>query len=416
LHGDNFSQITDDTTKTKYTLDNPARSDASLDVVLEPEQHQDTAITPTSLIPAIALANGTVLAAEQTCRRVLIDYHHGWWAIYLHMENIQVKSGQQVSVNTNIGYPTLNVNPACGDHTTAPHVHFAFLNKVSDTEGTYVSMVGRVLCGHEVLPSGLLKGLSNPFVVPNCTSPDFFGRNLWITGHDADFHCTLADTHDAFSYVDNQCHYFQVAVNFVRSGPFINLPLLVLDHGHEVETAIQKAFGDTAAPTLIRKDPRTEFNKSVKLVDSKGKPLFSAIIVASDVTCGGCDNNDDFLITPDSKAINKQADEIKKFYHAGGGILAFAGANNSDVFYNFLPLQATGTTVTEPFKLTFIGQMLGLLGGAGAGSDINCCPTHNSFLKPDFFSRYQIAELDNVGLPETMVVHGGGVCLAVCRP
>jgi hypothetical protein len=162
-----------------------------------------------------------------------------------------------------------------------------------------------------------------------------------------------------------------------------------------------------AAPKIKVDDPRSQF-ASEPLVDSTGKPLFSAIIVASDITCGGCDNNDDYLITPDSDAINARASDIKTFYNAGGGILALAGADNLDVFYNFLPISATGTTVTPPFTLSSVGLSLGLIdNGSGSNTDDNCCVTHNSFQPPNPLGQYQVAENDNAGMPETMIVQAG---------
>src|SRR5258708_1948019 len=92
----------------------------------------------TSLVPTVALANGKVLAVQKACHVVLIDYNNGWWGEYVHMDNIQVTSSQSVNGNTNIGYPSMNTTPSCGDHTTALHVHFAFLNKVSNFVGTYI--------------------------------------------------------------------------------------------------------------------------------------------------------------------------------------------------------------------------------------------------------------------------------------
>jgi len=422
LHGDNFSSVKDDSSGMVFTLNLNTLSNASMDMVLEPEM---PTFGITSLVPAVPLANGTVLAVWKTCHVVLIDYHNGWWAIYLHMNKIKVTRGQNVTPNTNIGYPlTIDKTTAtCGhEFSDTPHVHFAFLNQDATLTAHYISMAGRTLCGHTVTSTGHLNGLADPyFVVPNCASPDIFGSNLWITGHDADYHCTLANSADPVSWVSNQCHYLQVAINFATRGPYRGKTALVLDHGSEMATAINNAFGICsgtvcAAPKTKTDDPRTQF-ASEPLLDSSGHPLFSAIIVASDITCGGCDNNDDYLITPDSDAINARASDIKAFYNAGGGILALAGAENIGVFYNFLPIPATGTTVASPFKLTPVGKLLGLLGGSGSSTDINCCPTHNSFQLPDLFlSPYQIAESDSAGLPETMIVKAGVAALSTRQP
>src|SRR5207245_2080912 len=116
------------------------------------------------------------------CHVVLIDYGNGWWSIYLHLTNISVSSGDSVTANTKIGYPTTNVQPnkTCGnEHSSAEHVHFAFLNG-SGTKGSYVPMLGRVLCGHSVVEQNndptdiILQGLTQTkdqvFQVPACGS------------------------------------------------------------------------------------------------------------------------------------------------------------------------------------------------------------------------------------------------------
>ena len=212
------------------------------------------------------------------------------------------------------------------------------------------------------------------------------GGNIWVTGHDIDYHCAEESA---------SCHYLQVALTYVMNGS--TLPVLALDHGTEVATAISNAFTSNA-PSVDTVDPRTGF-ASLPLIGSDGSPLYSAIVVASDVTCGGCDNNDSYGTTPDSDAINARAADIAQFMDAGGGILALAGAENISVFYNFLPVSVTATTVTSPFTFTSFGLSLGLV----EGQDDNCCPTHNSFDLPGSGGIYQVVETDSAGLAETLV-------------
>ncbi len=252
---------------------------------------------------------------------------------------------------------------------------------------------------------------------------------LWVTGHDADFHC---------SYDSQQCHYLKTAVDFVRNGS--TLPVLALDHRAEVASALTNAYPSGSAPVVRVVDPRDGF-ANLPLVAADGSPLYSAIVVASDWTCGGCDNNGgsssysgepygppypyvtgtpgsvgtatpgpagtggpgDGGSTPDSDAINARTHDIARFFNAGGGILAFAGAENRGVFYNFLPIPVTAPPVTPPFRLTGLGLALGLREGAGEyGSDDNCCATHNSFQPPDVTSPLKIVETDAAGLAETL--------------
>ena len=176
--------------------------------------------------------------------------------------------------------------------------------------------------------------------------------------------------------------------------------MLALDHGTEVATAISDAFGGSA-PTVQTVDPRSGF-ASLPLVSTTGTPLYSAIVVASDITCGGCDNNNGFGDTPDSDAINARTSDIATFVNDGGGVLALAGADNIAVFYNFLPTSVTGASTTSPYTLTSLGVSLGLV----EGQDDNCCPTHNSFQLPGSGSPLQVAETDAAGLAETLVAQG----------
>ncbi len=224
--------------------------------------------------------------------------------------------------------------------------------------------------------------------------------NIWLTGHDADYHCSSIEL--------AQCNYLKIATTSVRGSS--TLPLLVLDHGGEVSTALSNAF--LASLNIQVVDPRSGF-ASVALVDATGKPLYSAIIVASDVSCGGCDNNDDVGITPDSDAINARADAIAQFFSAGGGILALAGADNTTPYYQFLPtpFAVTGIAVTAPFVFTAFGLSLGLIEGVPGdhSSDDNCCATHNSFsvafVVPTSVS-YKSVELDSAGAAETLLFQG----------
>ncbi len=172
LHGDNFQAITDDTPGAKpYTLINQKDPDA-LDLVLEPEVSSGTASTPT-----LPLAAGKVLAVQKACHVVLIDHGAGWWSVYVHLANIAVQAGQMVRTNTVLGYAN-TLNPGCGEQTDVEHTHISIINGNGHT-GTYVSLLAQPLCGHQVLESksgdpksvyldGLVKGVQQPFSVPQC--------------------------------------------------------------------------------------------------------------------------------------------------------------------------------------------------------------------------------------------------------
>lgn len=247
---------------------------------------------------------------------------------------------------------------------------------------------------------------------------------LVVTGHDADLHCSN----------NEQCHFVKVAVDFVRAGaPDPSKPVLVLDRDDlDMSVALDNAFGAGAVPRVVM-DPRSAEFASAPLTTDQ----YSAIVVASDQTCGGCDLNQptDTSETPDSDAINARKDAIAAFFNAGGGIFAAAGATHGDgdaatgpdTYYNFVPLPLGGKQVAAPFTLTEPGKTLGFedsTNGIGTNDDINCCPTHNSFQEPPSGSALQVAERDSstsdtgapAPAPETLFADGRIEDGAIVKP
>jgi hypothetical protein len=230
---------------------------------------------------------------------------------------------------------------------------------------------------------------------------------LIVTGHDQDLHCVGGQG----------CHFLTVAVNYVRgAAPDTSKPVLILDRdpnggtSYQMEQALDLAFPPGSVPRKVV-DPRSaEFTSERLRTDT-----YSAIIVASDATCGGCDLNSnesfDPNVTPDSDAINARADDIAAFFNEGGGILALSGAEHGDgnpdtgkeSYYQFVPIPLGGSQVSPPFTLTPEGQALGFTDDENAegGSDINCCATHNSFAEPPANSPLKVAERDSSVNPET---------------
>jgi hypothetical protein len=149
---------------------------------------------------------------------------------------------------------------------------------------------------------------------------------------------------------------------------------------------------------------------------------YSAIVIASDSSCGGCDLNQGG--TADSDGIARRAGDVAAFVDAGGGLYANAGAGHGDgpagsqdAYYAFLPITAPGPAVNGPFALTPLGTSLGFLDDPAnpSASDVNCCPVHNSFAAPAAGSPLQAAELNGAGSAETLVANGtigGGAILS----
>ena len=144
------------------TTSPPGVPDASLDLIADAGS------------PVVPLAAGTVLAAWPECETVLVDHGGGVWVEYVHLA-VSVTWGMSVTRSTVLGTvepkPAPNTTLPCGLTSNAAHVHFAFVAG-SGTTGQYVSMAGRVLCGHTVTTAGGIDGLTAgpgaSFAVPIC--------------------------------------------------------------------------------------------------------------------------------------------------------------------------------------------------------------------------------------------------------
>ncbi len=206
------------------------------------------------------------------------------------------------------------------------------------------------------------------------------GANFIATGHDMDYHCSAGTT--------PECEYLTIVVNKVRNGS--TLPILAIDQGSELPDALADA-GFTGAGEVVTVDPAeaSTFNATA-FVDSSGHPLYSAIITASDSSCGGCDD------TPEGEEnINDRAADFATYFNHGGGILALAGAGDYATYYNFVPLTVGATVVSPPFTVTPEGEALGV-----SSEMANCCATHNSFEIPP--SPLVVLEDDDAGKAETI--------------
>jgi len=219
------------------------------------------------------------------------------------------------------------------------------------------------------------------------------GANFIATGHDLDYHCSVAFETE----VEQECKYLKIAVDKVRNGS--TLPILALDQGNhnafpgvvELPEALKNA-GYTGVGEVVTVDPAnaTELNETA-FVNGKGEPLYSAIITASDETCGGCDDNEE-----GENNINARAADFKAFFNAGGGILALSGAFRFETYYNFVPLKVGATAVSPPFTVTPEGEALGI-----TSEEANCCATHNSFDYPPP-EPFVTLEKDNAEKAETI--------------
>jgi hypothetical protein len=156
------------------------------------------------------------------------------------------------------------------------------------------------------------------------------GRMI-VTGHDADFHCRGGA----------QCHFVKTATDWVRAGaPDPTKPVLILDTDDldfpTALTNVNTQFGENI-PNVVM-DPKSLQFAAEPLTTAS----YSAILVASDTTCGGCDLNQNN--TEDSDAINARTADIQAFFNAGGGVYANAGATVTP------PTGRTSITTSCPFR------------------------------------------------------------------
>lgn len=194
--------------------------------------------------------------------------------------------------------------------------------------------------------------------------------NIALTGHDDDFHASFEGATSAAGQQLN------AMVTFARDGSA--LPVLTFDAGSEL-TSVLTALGIS----FVNVDPNTASNVTDALFDHS---LYSAFIVASDTTCGGCDNS-----AAGEANIAAHTTAINNFLNAGGGIVGLAGASSAS-YYAFVPQTASSVGGAPSTGYTATG-----LFGINA---VNGDPTHNLFWDPGTHgesSFYQVAETNSFG-------------------
>ena len=198
--------------------------------------------------------------------------------------------------------------------------------------------------------------------------------NIFLTGHDTDFHG--ADT------------VMAADLAFVRNGSV--LPVLTLDAGSQLTSALTR-LGIAFTNVLPSAVTDANFNPA----------LYSAFAVASQSSCGGCDNS-----VADAASIATHISAISAFVTAGRGLLAFAGAANPNA-YAFVPTAASnggGSPPSTGFVETAAGLAEGLIAENGD-------PTHNFFSTPGtggLSSLFQVAEVNGTSI-ESVFIRGASI-------
>ena len=204
---------------------------------------------------------------------------------------------------------------------------------------------------------GILTGLSL------LSAPMILAGNLVLTGHDDDYHQSTQAKAQASGMIA-----------FARNGS--SLPVLAFDHG-SLLTSLLTSIG----VSFTRVDP----DLGVPAASLFSTSTYSAIVIASDQTCGGCDNT-----TTSSANLAAAASSFATFVNAGGGVVAFAGASNTS-YYAFLPASATNPGIVSCFSC-FTQTTAGASVGIPA---VNSDAPHNYFGFPGtggMAPQWQVAE------------------------
>jgi hypothetical protein len=178
--------------------------------------------------------------------------------------------------------------------------------------------------------------------------------NIIVTGHDNDFHQSA-----------QAMAQLRAMITFARScAPNPALKVLTFDHKFELTTALV-----TLGIPFDNVDP----DVGVPSAALFNTAIYSAIIVASDQSCGGCDNT-----TTSSANLAAAVASFTNFYSNGGGLVGLSGSTNLN-YYDFLPIpvkQFGGPGIgSTGFVQTAYGAEIGV-------PAVNGDPTHDFFNQP----------------------------------
>lgn len=221
--------------------------------------------------------------------------------------------------------------------------------------------------------------------------------NVFVTGHDADFHGVLGANAAGAQNIVSQ------GLNFARNGN--SAPILYIqsntantslgDHtdSEAVLPLVGYTPGNTAGNHYVRVDA-TQFGTAVLA-------NYSAIFVPSDH--GGSLTGDDLA------ALNARAADIQSYVNAGGGILALsedglrtpALVGPQPTNFGFLPYIVSAASVSQGesgFTVTPLGSSLGL-----TAADVNGNFSHAIFTS---IGPFQVVDQDAAGNVITIALSG----------
>ena len=174
--------------------------------------------------------------------------------------------------------------------------------------------------------------------------------HIVLTGHDNDFHGDAA----AIAATTSE-------LKFVTAGSL--LPVLVIDAGAQAINLVMNS-GFTAVGIAPGAVTAASFDIT----------KYSAFVVASVSTCGGCDNP-----VGTGAMLAAFSGAIASFFNAGGGILGETAATDPTGF-SYVPEAATSAPLSA--STGFVATANGLADLPAGFTAVNGDPTHNTFSEP----------------------------------
>jgi hypothetical protein len=192
--------------------------------------------------------------------------------------------------------------------------------------------------------------------------------NIVLTGHDDDFH----DRGDDISIANPANMPGQQLLNmvkFARAGSTNPLlPVLVFDQGNEMTTSLT-GLGIAFTNINPASGPIAASNFDTK--------KYSAIVIASAASCGGCDNT---VAGYNNISADKVA--IAAFINAGGGVVQTTGGTTTasrTAAYAYLPGTSGVGVFGSPPQTGYFATAAGTAAGI---TPVNMDSTHNFFSEP----------------------------------
>lgn len=226
-------------------------------------------------------------------------------------------------------------------------------------------------------------------VLAGIAAPAAHAGNIVLTGHDNDFH---GDPCYTGSTSNEACTQLNAEVSFAMNGS--SLPVLAIDNGSELTSSLS-GLGVSYTAVTVSSVTASMFDPT----------KYSAFVVASVTSCGGCDNP-----VGTGTTLAAFSTSIASFFNAGGGIVGLTGASDPNAFA-YAPDAATGSPIYD--SSGFVATSAGTSDIPGFIA-VNGDQTHNTF--SSFAPAYSVAETYGAGGPAVTIFAKGAsiVCTTGC--